>query len=190
MSFLSLFRLFFLVIDALFRVHASEKADRASRVVSTNLSDRMEVVGGLMAADKSRTKEGLAELEALVDKVAKNDATLFEINLTGNATLALMERPNREKLLERLVQAIAKNTHVTSILLVNCGVEDASVVPLAKVLANNAVVVTLSLESNNVGAVRERGQTRTSRAHSACLFAPTDRPASSRLARCSRRTER
>lgn len=131
---------------------SSEKGRK--RATSNAFASKVDAIGGVMAADKSRTGEGLAELDKLISQITSNDSSLTEVNLNNNGTLILMDKPARDAKMKQLAKALAKNKVVTSLLMVNCAVDDAGATVLCEALEGNVALQSLNLESNQLGLVR------------------------------------
>jgi hypothetical protein len=86
------------------------------------------------------------EIERLFDCVAKNDATIVTVDMTGKKRFLTLTQ--EEKL--KAARSFARNTHVKVINLNNAGVDDAFVVELGKALETNASVEKVMLEGNKI----------------------------------------
>eukprot|EP00929_Paragymnodinium_shiwhaense_P014474 TRINITY_DN122381_c0_g1_i1.p1 TRINITY_DN122381_c0_g1~~TRINITY_DN122381_c0_g1_i1.p1 ORF type:complete len:394 (+),score=131.57 TRINITY_DN122381_c0_g1_i1:79-1260(+) len=84
----------------------------------------------------------------IIAKVAANDSSVTKIDLTGNASFQMKSG----EYCDSLAQAMAKNTHVTEMVLTKCAITDADAVLLSKMLSANRSLTTLNLEGNKIGS--------------------------------------
>ncbi len=79
-------------------------------------------------------------------QVSSNDPALTAVDLSNSAVFQLRS----EELSQALAEALAKNTHVREVILVNCGINDRACTSLGSALVSNKSIVVLNLEKNAI----------------------------------------
>ena len=110
----------------------------------------MDSLAATLAAelpDPGKEKDILAGLCA---RMSQNDPTYTELRLVNNKHLDTLPAAERNAVFHEFCQALQKNPHVTSVVVVNSGGTDALAEAMAGVLKVNGSVKAVNLESNNI----------------------------------------
>mmetsp|Transcript_42082 Transcript_42082/g.82329 ORF Transcript_42082/g.82329 Transcript_42082/m.82329 type:complete len:258 (+) Transcript_42082:242-1015(+) len=83
-----------------------------------------------------------------IAQVAANDATLEVLDLSGSAIFQM--KP--DEYMAQISEALAKNTVVKELVLVNCGIGDRGCESLQAALAVNTTLAVINLEKNTISA--------------------------------------
>jgi len=98
-------------------------------------------------------KDSLEEINSAITRLKKDDETLTELNISNSIYfLQAEEKPRLAKQLE-LAEALSKNTHLLTLLLVHNNLDDEFAVAISQALAVNKSITVLNLESNNITGV-------------------------------------
>lgn len=85
-------------------------------------------------------------MELYFDKIAANDSSITDVNLSGNRKFLSLSKEETIK----AAKAFAKNTHVKSINLNGCELGDEFAEAMGKSLKSNSTIQKLQLENNAI----------------------------------------
>ena len=86
------------------------------------------------------------KVEQFFDSVRDNDKSITKVNMVGNERFLTLT--NEEKV--KAASSLAKNKHVTEVILNGCRIDDEFAMSLGKALKTNTAVEKINLESNDI----------------------------------------